>query len=116
MVFQYPGELVKEFEILNLEIVAHIEGVTLEVQTTLELEIRKGQLDDARIWKIKESMKQGEAPDFTEDEQGTVWFKNQICVPEIGDLRETILRKVYDFAYSIHPDSTKMYQDLKKRY
>jgi hypothetical protein len=61
-------------------------------------------------------MKQGEAPDFTEDEQGTVWFKNWLCVPEIGDLRETILREAHDSAYSIHPGSTKMYQDLKQRY
>jgi hypothetical protein len=39
--------------------------VTLEVQSTVEQEIRKGQLDDVGIQKIKESMKQGEALDFT---------------------------------------------------
>jgi hypothetical protein len=61
-------------------------------------------------------MKQGEALDFTEDEQGTVWFKGRLCVPETGDLRETILREAHDSAYSIHPGSTKMYQDLKQRY
>jgi ribonuclease HI len=92
MIIQFPDELVKEFERLNLKVVAHAEGVTLEVQSTLEQEIRKWQLEDAGIQKIKESMQQGEAPDFTEDEQGTVWFKNQLCVPETGDLRETILR------------------------
>jgi hypothetical protein len=108
--------LVKEFERLNLEIVTHTEGVTLEVQSTLEQEICRGQLNDAGIQKIKESMKQGEGPDFTEDDQGTVWFKNQICVPETGDLRETILREAHNSAYSIHPSSTKMYQDLKQRY
>jgi IS30 family transposase len=37
-------------------------------------------------------------------------------VPEIGDVRETILREAHDSAYSIHPGSTKMYQDLKQRY
>jgi hypothetical protein len=37
-------------------------------------------------------------------------------VPETGDLRETILRKAHDSAYSIHPGSTKMYQDPKQRY
>jgi hypothetical protein len=42
MVFQLPYELVKEFERLNLEVVAHAEGVTLEVQSTMEQEIRKG--------------------------------------------------------------------------
>jgi IS30 family transposase len=51
-----------------------------------------------------------------EDEQGTVWFKNRLCVPETRDLRETILREAHDSAYSIHPGSTKMYQDLKQRY
>jgi hypothetical protein len=106
MIIQFPNELVKEFEKLNLKVVAHAEGVTLEVQSTMEQEIRKWQLEDAGIQKIKESMQQGEAPDFTEDEQGTVWFKNRLCVPETGDLRETILRV----------GSTKMYQDLKQRY
>jgi hypothetical protein len=116
MILQFPDELVKEFERLNLKVVARAEGVTLQVQSTLEQEIRKWQLDDAGIQKIKESMKQGEAPDFTEDEQGTVWFKNRLCVTETRDLRETILREAHDSAYSIHPGSTKMYQDLKQRY
>jgi hypothetical protein len=108
--------LVKEFESLNLEVVAHAEGVTLEVQSTLEQEIRKSQLDDVRIQKIKESMRQGEASGFTEDEQGIVWFKGRLCVPETGDLRETILREAHNSTYSIQPGSTMMYQDLKKRY
>jgi hypothetical protein len=54
--------------------------------------------------------------DFTEDDQGTIWFKKRICVPDVGDLRKTILREAHDSAYSNHPGSTKMYQDLKKRY
>ena len=37
-------------------------------------------------------------------------------MPDVGDLRETILREAHDSAYSIHPGSTKMYQDLKQRY
>jgi hypothetical protein len=58
----------------------------------------------------------GKAPDFTEDEQGTVWFKKRICVPEIKHLRQLILREAHDSAYSIHPGSTKMYQDIKEKY
>jgi hypothetical protein len=46
-------------------------------------------------------MKQGEAPFFTEDEHETVWFKGQLCVPETGDLRETILREAHDSTPSI---------------
>jgi hypothetical protein len=59
---------------------------------------------------------EGRGPEFTEDEQGTIWFKNQICVPEIDSLRETILKEAHDSDYSIHPSSTKMYQDLKQKY
>jgi hypothetical protein len=57
MVFQLPDESVKEFKRLNMEVVAHAEGVTLEVQSTLEQEIRKWQLEDVGIQKFKESMK-----------------------------------------------------------
>jgi hypothetical protein len=45
-----------------------------------------------------------------------VWFKDKICVPEVGSLRETILEEAHDSDYSIHPGSTKMYQDLKRKH
>jgi hypothetical protein len=45
-----------------------------------------------------------------------VWFKDRICVPDIESLRETILKEAHDSDYSIHPGSTKMYQDLKHKY
>jgi hypothetical protein len=44
-----------------------------------------------------------------------VWFKDMICVPEIDSLRETILKEAHDSDYSIHPRSTKIYQDLKQK-
>jgi hypothetical protein len=59
---------------------------------------------------------EGRSPDFIEDEQGTIWIKNWICVPDINSLRETILKEAHDSVYSIHPGSTKMYQDLKQKY
>jgi hypothetical protein len=109
----YPLELCREFERLNHGIVCHSEGVTQEVESTLEQDIRKRQLEDERIKEIRELMKEGKAPDFTEDAQGIIWFKERICVPDIESIRKTILREAHDSAYSIHPGSTKMYQDLK---
>jgi hypothetical protein len=79
------------------------------VEPTLEQKIRKGQIGDAKIREIKDLMADGRGPDFMEDEQGTIWFKNRICVPEIDSLRETILKEAHDSDYSIHPGSTKMY-------
>jgi hypothetical protein len=116
MASQMPRELYKEFEQLNLGFVAHMEGITMEVEPTVEQEIRKGQLEDAKIQEIKEMIEAGKAPDFTEDEHGTVWFRKRICVPDVDHVHEKILQKAHDSAYSIHPGSTKMYQDLKERY
>jgi hypothetical protein len=48
-VVQLPDELAKDFERLNLGIVTHTEGVTIELEPTLEQEIRKGQVGDAKI-------------------------------------------------------------------
>jgi hypothetical protein len=115
-VTQLPDELAEDFERLNLGIVAHTEGITIELEPTLEQEIRKGQIGDAKIQEIKDLITDGRGPDFTEDEQGTIWFKNRICVPDIDSLRETILKETHDSVYSIHPSSTKMYQDLKQKY
>ena len=79
----------------------------------MEQEIRKGQIGDAKIKEIKDLITEGRGLEFTEDEQGTIWFKDRMCVPDIESLRETILKEAHDLDYSIHPRSTKMYQDLK---
>jgi hypothetical protein len=73
----------------------------------------KGQIGDAKIQEIKDLITEGRGPEFMKDEQGTVWFKDRICVPEIDSFRETILQEAHDSNYSIHPGSIKMYPDLK---
>src|SRR5207237_8097757 len=94
----------------------NLEATVMEIDSTLEQDIRKGQLQDEKILEIKWLINDGKAPHFREDEQGTVWPKQRLCVPDIKPLRETILREAHDSAYSIHPGSTKMYQDLKEYY
>jgi hypothetical protein len=73
------------------------------VEPTLEQEIRKGQIGDVKIQEIKDLITEGRGPEFTEDEQGTVWFKDRMCVPDIESLRESILKEAHDSDYSIHP-------------
>jgi hypothetical protein len=48
IVAQLPDELVEDVKRLNLEIVAHTEGITIKVEPTLEQEIRKGQISEAK--------------------------------------------------------------------
>ncbi|WVZ90607.1 hypothetical protein U9M48_036892 [Paspalum notatum var. saurae] len=88
----------------------------MEFEPTLEQEIRKGQLNDEKIKKIKELIKLDKAPEFRVDADGTVWYGDRICVPNIKSIRELILKEAHETAYSIHPGSEKMYQDLKQKF
>jgi hypothetical protein len=108
-------ELRREIEYLNLEILSEAK-VTMEVEPTLEVEIREGQLEDAKLKEIRQLIQDNKTSDFSEDSQGILWLSKQICVLDLKPIKESILREAHDSAYSIHPGSTKIYKDLKTRY
>ena len=41
-------------------------------------------------------------------------FGDRVCVPDIAELRKSILEEGHRSGLSIHPGATKMYHDLKK--
>ena len=51
--------------------------------------------------------------EFTVNEDGVLYYKDWVCVPDDNDLRKVILEETHSGSFSIHPGSTKMYQDLK---
>ncbi|WVZ70210.1 hypothetical protein U9M48_018892 [Paspalum notatum var. saurae] len=114
--FMMPHELCEEFERLSLGFLHHTTAAAFEAEPTLEQEIREHQKNDEKLQEIRELLKSGKAPHFREDEQGTLWYKNRICVPNVDSIRKLILSEAHDTAYSIHPGSTKMYYDLKERF
>jgi hypothetical protein len=67
-----------EFEKLNLGWVSNAEVIEMEVDSTLEQDIRKGQHEDAKIQEIKEQIKEDKALGFSIDDQGTLWYKKRI--------------------------------------
>jgi ribonuclease HI len=52
IVAQLPEGIVEDFKRLNMGIVTHTEGVTINVESTLDQEIRKGLIGDAKIQEI----------------------------------------------------------------
>ncbi|WVZ71519.1 hypothetical protein U9M48_020095 [Paspalum notatum var. saurae] len=114
---ELPDELAVEFDRLSLGFLNNTEGtVSMEFESTLEQEIRKGQLNDEKIKEIKELIKLDKAPGFRVDADGIVWHGDRICVPNIKSIRDLILKEAHETAYSIHPGSEKMYQDLKQKF
>jgi hypothetical protein len=53
---------------------------------------------------------------LSKDDEGVFWYKGRICVPNVKELKEKILREAHESAYSIHPGGNKMYHDLKATY
>jgi hypothetical protein len=111
-----PYELAKDFDGLSLGFLNNTQGVAIELEPTLEQDIRKGQKDDEKINEIRQLIIDGKGKDFREDAKGVVWFKDRLCVPDIKSIRELILKEAHETTYSIHLGSEKMYQDLKKRF
>jgi hypothetical protein len=111
-----PLELCEEFDKLNLRIVANIEAEELEVGSSLLQDIQRGQLKDEMVQEIKRNIKEEKSPGFSEDDEGVLWYKGRICVPNVKELKAKILREAHESAYSIHPGGNKMYHDLKATY
>jgi hypothetical protein len=61
--------------------------VTMEVEPTLEVEIREGQLEDAKLKEIRQLIRDYKTSDFSEDSQGTLWLGKQICVRNLKPTR-----------------------------
>jgi hypothetical protein len=111
-----PFELCEEFDKLNLRIIANTEDMEMEVGSSLLQEIWRGQLEDEKVQEIKHNIKEKKSPGFSEDDEGVLWYKGRICVPNVKELKDKILREAHVFAYCIHPGGNKMYHDLKATY
>ena len=59
----------------------------MEVQSTLEKQIREAQPKDSEFSDIKKKMAEGKFKDFTRDDQDILWINGRICVPDIDGLR-----------------------------
>jgi hypothetical protein len=111
-----PFELCEEFDKFNLRIIANTEAMEMEVGSSLLQEIRRGQLKDEKIQEIKRNIKEEKSPGFSDDDEGVLWYKGRICVPNVRELKDKILHEGHESDYSIHPGGNKMYHDLKATY
>jgi hypothetical protein len=65
--------------------------VAVELEPTLESEIREGQLEDPKLMEIRQLIRDNKTSDFSKDTQGTLWLGKWICVPNQKHIKELIL-------------------------
>jgi hypothetical protein len=108
--------LCQELEKLNLGMIQHGTLNQLRLELVVLQKIIDAQRSDECMKHIHKKMKAGKANCFRKDDQGIVLFNNRIVVPKNDEVCQQILDEAHLSRYSIHPESTKMYHDLKQRY
>jgi hypothetical protein len=108
-----PSELCDEFA--NMKIIANMEVMEMEVGSSLLQDIQKGQVEDEKTQEIKRNIENEKSSVFLKDD-GVLWYKGRICVPNVKELKDKILREAHESAYSIHLGGNKIYDDLKATY
>ncbi|KAG7548022.1 Reverse transcriptase domain [Arabidopsis suecica] len=95
--------LSKEFEPL---------GLGAADQADLLSRIRLAQERDQDLNKWAENNK----TEYQTSNNGTIVVNGRVCVPDIKELKDEILREAHQSRFSIHPGLHKMYHDLKRYY
>ncbi|XP_070036857.1 uncharacterized protein [Nicotiana tomentosiformis] len=86
-------------------------------ESLLVVEVKEKQYDDPLLVQLNEGIHKHKTMSFSLGmEDGTLRYQGRLCVPNIDGLRERIMTKAHNFRYFVHPDSTKMYHDIKKVY
>jgi len=85
----------------------------ISLESTLRCQIIELQQTDVGICHIKRKIKGEETKHFRVDENRILCFKDRLVVPKDRELRNQILSEAHSSKLSIHPGSSKMYQDLK---
>ena len=75
--------------------------------------VLQAQKRDEKISSIISQIGNGKGIEFIVNENRVLYYKDRVCVPNGNDLRKSILEEAHNGSFSIHPGSTKMYQDLK---
>jgi hypothetical protein len=110
--------LCEEMRRLNLEVVQQENSYALAAESNLYDRIVTAQQNDENLQIIKKKLAEGDPmyTCFQKDHQNVIWFGKRLVVPVDPEIKKIILDEAHMPKYSIHPGSTKMYQDLKQNF
>ncbi|XP_041020457.1 uncharacterized protein LOC121262103 [Juglans microcarpa x Juglans regia] len=94
------------------------EVVLTAVQEFIPLdfkELKDCQKEDNKLAEVIRKVERSKGPkDFSIRGDVTLSYKNRIVIPADQELKERVLKEAHKTPYTAHPDSAKLYQDLKQ--
>ncbi|KAA0066451.1 ty3-gypsy retrotransposon protein [Cucumis melo var. makuwa] len=111
--------LLGDFE--RVEIAVSVGEVTsqlaqLSVQPTLRQNIIVSQLNDPYLVEKRRMVETGQGENFSISSNDGLMFEGRLCVPEDSAVKTELLTEAHSSPFTMHPWSTKMYQDLRSVY
>ncbi|KAL0544922.1 hypothetical protein IC582_020052 [Cucumis melo] len=103
------------------EIAVSVGAVTMQlaqltVQPTLRQRIIDAQSNDPYLVEKRGLAEAGQAVEFFISSDGGHLFERRLCVPSDSVVKTELLSEAHSSPFSMHPGSTKIYQDLKRVY
>ncbi|KAL0551627.1 hypothetical protein IC582_010716 [Cucumis melo] len=103
------------------EIAVSVGAVTMQlaqltVQPTLRQRIIDAQSNDPYLVEKRGLAEAGQTAEFSLSSDGGLLFERRLCVPSDSAIKAELLTEAHSSPFSMHPGSTKMYQDLKRVY
>nr|WMB97139.1 hypothetical protein [Solanum aethiopicum] len=84
--------------------------------SSLVVEVKEKQDRDPVLLQLKDDVHKQKVLAFAKGGDGVLRYQGRLCVPNVDGVRERIMAEAHSSRYSIHPGSTKMYQDLREVY
>ena len=78
--------------------------------------VLEAQKSVEKISTIVSHNRKGKETEFAVNEDGSLYYRDRVCVPNDDELKKSILEEAHSGSFAMHPGSIKMYQDLKTSY
>lgn len=86
----------------------------LGIQSDLIQRIRAQQPYDEELGKVLERIEDYVSMGYSQRGDGLLLFQSRICVPDDREMKQEILSEAHSARYTVHPGTTKMYQNLRR--
>ncbi|KAA0052401.1 pol protein [Cucumis melo var. makuwa] len=121
LVKDYDCEILYHPDFERAEIAVSVREVTsqlaqLSVQPTLRQKIIVAQLNDPYLVEKRRLLETEQGEDISISSDHGLMFEGRLCVSEDSAVKTELLTEAHSSPFTMHPGSTKMYQDLRSVY
>ena len=86
-----------------------LNGSRISTKLDLLNRVLEAQKNDEKIVAIVNQSREGKETEFTMNEDGFVYYRDRVCVPNDDELKKSILEEAHRESCAMHSGSTKMY-------